>query len=569
MDPLLILLIGMVVVVGSILVLRLHAFLGLVLGALVVASLTPQSSIMWFQREQSELGKVTEVQDDTVLLNLSAGSPVAGMLLYVFPEDGERRERSLDATGTGGDSPLATLRVESFEEVQGEGRTKWKVTTSIVETDGREILPKDVAILPSAWSAAKTYSEKRIAERVTAGFGKTCAGIGILIAMAAIIGKCLLDSGAADRIVRSTLRLVGEPRAPLAFMGSGFLLGVPVFFDTVFYLMIPLGKAMRMRTGRNYLLYVLTITAGATMAHSLVPPTPGPLVVAETLNVDVGALIMAGFAVGIGTCIFGYFYALWANRKWELPLRESLDMTLEELEALSKRDDAQLPPLWLSLLPIMLPVVLISGNTILDQFPDAPDWLVDWMGTLGDKNIALVIAAAVALVMLVVQKDGGRDVIYRAVQSALAGGAVIILITAAGGAFGGVLRETGIGTSIRELSEKYQISGLGVLVLAFLITTLVRTAQGSATVAMITAANILSDAFQSTELGFHPVYLAVAIGCGSKPIAWMNDSGFWVISKMSGMSEGETLKYVTPMTSLMGLVGLILTLIGAMLFPFA
>lgn len=141
----------------------------------------------------------------------------------------------------------------------------------------------DEQVAKGDWSekSAAKFVKSSAPNRVAEGFGSTCAGIGILIAMASIIGKCLLDSGAADKIVRSTLRLVGEPRAPAAFIASGFLLGIPVFFDTVFYLMMPLGKAMRLRTGGNYLLFILTIVAGGTMAHSLVPPTPGPLLVAD------------------------------------------------------------------------------------------------------------------------------------------------------------------------------------------------------------------------------------------------------------------------------------------------
>jgi GntP family gluconate:H+ symporter len=154
-----------------------------------------------------------------------------------------------------------------------------------------------------------------VGERVAVAFGSTCGKIGILIALAAIIGKCLLVSGAADRVVRSALRLLGEPRAPVALLGSSFLLGIPVFFDTVFYLMIPLGKALGVRTGRNYCLYVLSIIAGATMAHSLVPPTPGPLFVASELKVELGTMILGGLVVGVLTAGAGYGYSLWANRR--------------------------------------------------------------------------------------------------------------------------------------------------------------------------------------------------------------------------------------------------------------
>lgn len=146
----------------------------------------------------------------------------------------------------------------------------------------------------------------------------------------------------------------------------------------------------------------------------------------------------------------------------------------------------------------------------------------------------------------------------------LAGGGVIILITSAGGAFGNALQETGIGASIQRLSTAYQVS---LLPLAFFLTALIRTAQGSATVAMITAAGVFAGIVESTQLGFHPLYIALAVGCGSKPVWWMNDSGFWVVSQMSGMTEKESLKVLTPMSVVMGVVGLTVTVIGAALLP--
>ena len=148
-------------------------------------------------------------------------------------------------------------------------------------------------------------------------------------------------------------------------------------------------------------------------------------------------------------------------------------------------------------------------------------------------------------------------------QSALAAGAVIVLITAAGAAFGGVLQHTGIASSLQEWGRS---SSAALLPLVFILTALVRTAQGSATVAMVTAAPI-GPSFNGPDLAFHPVYLALAVGCGSKPIRWMNDSGFWIITRMSGFKESETLRTITPMMSLMGVCGLVVVMIGAWLLP--
>ncbi|MBC8354421.1 MAG: GntP family permease [Planctomycetes bacterium] len=479
MHPALILAIAVSIVLGGILIFRLHAFVALLLAAMTVALLTPQTELRKYADEQVAKGDWTE-----------------------------------QAAGKFVTSPAPT--------------------------------------------------------RVAQGFGKTCASIGILIAMASIIGKCLLDSGAADKIVRSTLRLVGEPRAPVAFIGSGFLLGIPVFFDTVFYLMMPLGKAMRLRTGGNYLLYILAIVAGGSMAHSLVPPTPGPLYVAEQLGVDLAVMILGGCAIGSFSSTCGYLFARWLNRRMEIPLRESADVSLADLEELSKRDESNLPPVWLALLPILLPVVLITARTALDAFikSGGADWAIaaqPFVNTVGDKNFALILAAGIALGMVAWQLRSDAKQLAASVQTALASGGVIILITAGGGAFGATVRQCGIADEIAKLTSG--ISPIMILPVAFIVTTLIRTAQGSATVAMMTAVSVLASFAEPGVLSFHPVYLALAIGCGSKPIAWMADSGFWVICKMSGMTEAEGLKTVTPLSIVMGISGLFATMVAATVLP--
>jgi len=187
---------------------------------------------------------------------------------------------------------------------------------------------------------------------------------------------------------------------------------------------------------------------------------------------------------------------------------------------------------------------------------------------IADKNVALGIAATIALGLLYfVPREGTTLQVTRnrAVQQALASGGTIILITAAGGAFGAMLRQAGIATVIGQLAQGS--SGISILVIAFFVTTAIRTLQGSSTVAMITSAGLLQDFALSGELPFHPVYLAMAIGAGSKPIAWMTDSGFWVICKMSGMTESEGLRTVSPMSTAMGLSALLFTILGALLVP--
>jgi len=556
MNPLWILLIGMVVVVGGVLALRLHAFLALVLGALVVALLTPQHVTYRFALRSKQM-VVTEVIQAGPGLAASfnagkakhaAGTPL--VLLKVHPEHGPVQ--------------IATARVTEHAGTMSQAEIM--ADPAAVGTYGTPAAG-DLLLLPADAAAAKKTASGTLGDHIAAGFGKTAISIGILIALASIVGETLMLSGGAERIVASCRRAVGDRHVSIAFLVSGFILGIPVFFDTVFYLLVPLGKVMRIRSGRDYTLYILCIVAGATMTHSLVPPTPGPLFVADALGVKLSTMILAGLAVSAVAAVFGYGYALWINRRIDIPPRVSTSTTQEELDLIANRDESLLPPLWLSLLPILLPVVLIAAAAFYPApAPGESHALAvgrDVINQVGDKNIALLIAAIIGLLMVATRPSGSAGV-SKGVGEALASAGVIILITAAGGAFGQVLQQTDIADTIKDLVPAGK---LAILPLVFLVTTLVRTAQGSATVAMITAAGIAAPLALAGGLGFHPVYLALAIGCGSKPIMWMNDSGFWIIGKMSGFTEAETLRTATVMMIVMALAGLAAVMLGAWLVP--
>lgn len=429
------------------------------------------------------------------------------------------------------------------------------------------------------------WAAKSTSTRIAEGFGTVCRKIGILIALASLIGVALVESGAADRLVKAGFQLFGERGAPKVFLSSGFLLGIPVFFDTVFYLLIPLGRALARQTRKNYALYVMTIIGGASMAHSLVPPTPGPLFVAAALNVPLHWMIFGGLAVGAVTSSVGYAFAVWGNRRWNIPIRnedgteESFDESEPEQSKVMSGPDSELqempqsrkwqPPIWASLAPILLPLILIGGGTVAKSFLESKSALATAASFLGDKNVALGISAGVACWLWALSRkqnriDKDNSGVAEQSQSALASAGSIILITAAGGAFGSILQQTGIANVLGS----WLSPGSGwTLPLAFLVTTLIRTAQGSATVAMLTVAGIFSGMATSEALGFHPVYLALAIGVGSKPFAWMNDSGFWIIGKLSRMTEGETLKTFSVMTTVMALSGLVVICLAAWLAP--
>jgi GntP family gluconate:H+ symporter len=418
----------------------------------------------------------------------------------------------------------------------------------------------DAAVKMGDWTAgsARKFVQRPAAGRVADEFGKTCASIGVLIIMAAILGECLLRSGAAEQIAVAILWCTGAARAQLAFFLTSFLLAVPVFFDTVFYLTVPLAQATARRTGRDYLLYVMCIVAGGTITHSLVPPAPGPLYVAGELGVPIGLMMVLGGIIGLGAAGFGYFFASTCNRRFSLAVPG-----LELRPGTASTTPRELPPLWLSVLPVFLPVVLISLEAGAKSWPSLAGGVGAWMIALvGYKDFALTLGALIAVFLLVRQQ--GRLVARDSVGKALTSGATVMAIIAAGGAFGGVLRQTGIADAFGSLLGGAQALALPAL---FLMTALLRTAQGSATVAMITMAPIAKSLLDGGTPHVHPVYFALAIGCGSKPFPWMNDAGFWVITRLSGLREIETLRTVSPMISLQGAVGLVLTMVAAWLVP--
>ncbi len=551
--------------------------------------------------------------------------------------------------------------------------------------------------------------------RVAVEFGNSAGGIGVVIAMAAIIGKCMLDSGAADRIVRAFLSALGEKRAPLALMGSGYVLAIPVFFDTVFYLLVPLARSLFRKTRSHYLLFILAISAGGAITHSLVPPTPGPLVMADNLGIDLGMMILVGAIIAFPAAVAGLIFAKIMDRIMPIEMRAvGSEPEPEPLE------DSQLPSLVLSLAPVLLPVFMITANTvastIADSIPaaelhvaDIQDWgafrqeindqsaqgqqvrgataegadtpggriltvlrekdsnlaaLLESQGTLtdaqreeltkglndyvlknksfyvekaflgiplsgqtkgmlgplaagklkvvevervnrllladsfgndivadfnwqtpqrqiadttsllGNANLALLISTVIAILVLKRQRGLSLNEIAHSVETALMSGGVIILITAAGGAFGAMLREAQVGDAIKFVFHLSDQAGgseaqgaILLLTLGFGVSAIFKVAQGSSTVAMITVSAMLAGIADPSVLGCHPVYLATAIGGGSLVGSWMNDSGFWIFAKMGGLTEVEALKCWTPLLIVLGTVSYVMSLILATIMP--
>lgn len=412
-----------------------------------------------------------------------------------------------------------------------------------------------------------------VVSRVTTSLGNAVTGIGVLVAMASIIGKCMLVSGAADRIVQSALKVFGEKRAAMALMASGFVLAIPVFFDTVFYLLVPLARSLYRRTGKNYVLYLCAIAGGGAVTHTLVPPTPGPLLVVEAMKVDIGVVILLGLAVGAPTAVVGLLMSVWLNRQMPIAMRPMATSSTSEDQPLEK-----LPSLGMALVPVLLPVILISLATIyrtwMGEQPTANQVLVmDWMKLLGDANLAMILAALFAIFLC--WKVQGHDArrLSDHVEDALLSGGVIILITAAGGAFGNLLAMTDIQRVFEAVfgSGQTQTSGLWVMCIAFLLAGLLKIAQGSSTVSMIVTSSLVAPIALNLEangqLGFHPAYFVPVIGSGSLMGSWMNDSGFWIFAKMGVLSEGETLKSWTLLLAVLSLTGFAFSVALAILMP--
>lgn len=421
----------------------------------------------------------------------------------------------------------------------------------------------------TAAEAAK-LSHQTIGVRLSNAFGSTAAKIGLIVIFASVIGSALIKSGAAERIIRSLLKGVGEKNAAIAFISGSFSLAIPIFIDMVYFLMIPLVKSMGIHNPRKFSLYLSCGVGGGVMAHAMIPPTPGPTFVANELNVNHGIMMVMGLIVGIITISCGYLYARWANKKWELPMRDTPDVTIAELQQKSQLTSGDLPRLGISLLPVILPLVLIASNTILNltidkqaAHADYRNGLLAFFSVVGESNIALFISAFFALLILWRRLKNAKA-FQKVVTDAVMSAGMIVLIISAGGTFGQMLQQTGIGVQIGEMASGYKAF---ILPLAFLITAVVRTAQGSATVAMVTTIGVMKGFSSAAVLGFHPVYLALVIGCGSKLFSWMNDSAFWIITEMSGMKERETIRFFSYMLTVMGVAGLVAVMILSKLFP--
>ena len=423
-----------------------------------------------------------------------------------------------------------------------------------------------------------------VVEMVSKGLGDTARDIAISIALAAIIGMSLMESGGADKVVRRFLAFFGESRAGWALLWSTFLLSAPIFFDTMFMLMAPLAMALCMRTGKDYVLYVLAICCAGTITHSTTVPHPGPVAVVEDLRINVGESLVAGLVIGAIVSALGFLFSQWVNKRTQVQLRATGGMSLDNLRGISSKPESELPSFFWSIIPVILPIFLISLTTVFELAhagaAKGAGWgtamvavfggengfiaVRTWVDFLGHKNVALAIGAVIAMGVLARKSNYSLNKLEELVGPPLETAGMIILITSAGGAFGFALRNAGVGDAVKMLAQDYS---LNLILLSWIVAVVIRVAQGSATVAMLTASSIMAPMIAGGGLAFHPIYLFLSIGFGAMFCSWMNDSGFWVVSRLSGMTEKETLRTWTLQTTADSVIGLVVVFLLSLVLP--
>ena len=328
------------------------------------------------------------------------------------------------------------------------------------------------------------------------------------------------------------------------------MFGFPIFFDAGLVVFIPIIFSVARRFGGSLLTYALPAAGAFAVMHAFVPPHPGPVASADLLGADVGLLVLVGLVIGLPTWFLAsYLFGLWAGRRFALPVPPAAQAAEET--------DAVRPSFGAVLGILLLPLVLISLNTVLNTLGiagvvDAEAGWVQGLRLLGETPVALLITVLVAMVVL--GRGRSKSEIEQICNDSLGPVCAIILITGAGGMFGGVLRESGIGNA---LAESLESAGLPLILAAFVIATGLRVAQGSATVALTTTAGLLSATVAATPglSALELCFIVIAIACGSTVLSHVNDSGFWLVSRFFGMDEKTTLKTWTVMETLIGLVG--------------
>ncbi|MEJ5887328.1 GntP family permease, partial [Pseudokineococcus marinus] len=386
---------------------------------------------------------------------------------------------------------------------------------------------------------------------LTAAFGSTLASVALLVGLGAMLGRLVEVSGGAQSLADSLIGRFGEQRAPLALGITSLVFGFPIFFDAGLVVLLPIVFTVARRLGGGVLRYALPAAGAFSAMHVLVPPHPGPVAATALIGANVGLVLLIGLVVAIPTWFLSsYVFGLWIGKRVVLPVPSILGEASDEAEA-----NPPSPGTVVGLL--LLPLVLIFLETGLNTL--ATSGVVDsgatWVAVLrvfGSTPVALLLTVLLASLVLGTRRGRPKEDVEELLNSALGPVCAIILITGAGGMFGGVLRTSGIGDA---LSDTLTDVGLPVVVAAFVIATLLRVAQGSATVALTTAAALVQPAVAAGDYSaVQLVGVVIALAAGSVVLSHVNDSGFWLVGRFLEMDVKTTLKTWTVLETLLGLV---------------
>ncbi|MDH5474590.1 MAG: GntP family permease [Cyclobacteriaceae bacterium] len=384
-------------------------------------------------------------------------------------------------------------------------------------------------------------------QKINEGFGKTLSSIGIIIAFGSIVGVFLEKSGGTAKIAKVILELIGEKKSPLAMNLTGIFVSIPVYCDSGFVILSSLNKALSKKTGIPLTVYAVALSTGLYVSHVFIPPTPGPLAAAAVLGADLGLVILWGLALAIPVAFVGY---LW-GKQFDTAL--DIEKTDDNISTEKLPNEVNKNSLYV-FLPIFVPILLISLQS-LANYPSqlfGSGILYNLLHFTGNPIVALFIG--VLLASKLITKKITVDTRLEWVSNALKEAGIIILITGAGGAFGSVLKAGNIGQVLASELSDLQAG----IFLPFLLAAILKTAQGSSTVAIITSATIIAPLMNSLGLqdDVSRALTVLAIGAGAMTVSHINDSYFWVVSQFSGLDTKSTLKSHTIATLLQGITAI-------------
>lgn len=380
------------------------------------------------------------------------------------------------------------------------------------------------------------------------GFGNTMKWIAIVVILGAFIGEVLRETGGALRIAESVVKVFGEKRLPSAMGFTGYLVSIPVFVDVAYIVLQPVTEAIAVRAKKPVLVIGLALTAGLTVSHTLLPPTPGPLAVASLLSADIGRMLLINGAVGLFALAGGVLWAQYfCGNAWLEYDQELADRNLTAPYSNPPSIKADQSPL-MDLLPIIVPIGLMAAGAFADT--SSGTVLSEFIGLVSTPMMAVLIGAGIAALQYRRRSAGGN--LGELVEQAIVKSALVIMITGAGGAFGYLIRESGVQDSLTVFFTALPFLGF---FLPFLIAAVLTTATGSITVSLIGAASIVGPMVE--VLPYSPELLAALIGCGAFCVFHANSSFFWLLNRLHKVPVPVLYRTYTLQSLVMGLTGLV------------